>query len=431
LRDHPEDDSNIHDLIIASGSHRDDDVLDISVVMPCLNEERSVAICVGKAWAGIRSTGLSGEVIVVDNGSTDGSAAAAEAAGARVVHHPRRGYGNACREGFSAASGRIIIMGDCDDSYDFTAIPDLIRPIDEGSEYVLGSRFTGKIHRRAMTWSHRYVGNPVLTAMLNVLFGLRVSDAHSGYRAITRSALKKLSLQCEGMEFASEIVVKAARAKLRTAEVPITYNPRIGVSKLNSFRDAWRHVRFLLMLSPFYLFVVPGILFTAAGVLGQIALSGMPGSYYVLVTKVMLALVALSGSQLLTLGLFAKTYANGIGLENRSRVSEWVEKTFTLEHGLVAGAALAALGVMLIIYGFIAKLGPVAAGGPSASVTILGLLSLVLGGTVWFDAFFLSIVLLRRPTPEITVFRDSDSESGESVGGIAVTREGESGLVQS
>jgi glycosyltransferase involved in cell wall biosynthesis len=424
VHDHYGYGNNDSDLIITAAGQRDEDAVDISVVMPCLNEERSVAICVGKAWEGIRRAGLRGEVIVVDNGSSDGSVPAAEAAGARVVHHPLRGYGNAYREGFSAARGRIIVMGDSDDTYDFTAIPELIRPIDEGSEYVLGSRFTGKIHKKAMTWSHRYIGNPLLTAVLNLLFGLRVTDAHSGYRAITRSALDKLALQCEGMEFASEIVVKAARAGLRTAEVPITYDPRIGVSKLNSFRDAWRHMRYLLMLSPDYLFVVPGIIFTAAGLLGQIALSGMSGSSYVLIAKVMLALVALGGSQLLTLGLFAKVYAKGMGLENRSRVSDWVEKTFTLEHGLVVGTALAALGVMLVIYGLVANLGPVAAGGTSTSVTILGLLGVVLGGKLWFDAFFLSIVLLRRPAPNITIFRDSDADSGDTARAIAVTREG-------
>ncbi|MGO9912405.1 MAG: glycosyltransferase family 2 protein [Acidimicrobiales bacterium] len=222
--------------------------LDISVVMPCLDEEDSVGICVRKAWEGIRSTGLTGEVIVADNGSSDRSVAVATEAGARVVHEPRRGYGNAYMKGFAAVSGRIIVMGDSDDSYDFTKIPDLIKPIAEGYDYVLGSRFAGHIQPNAMTWSHRRIGNPALTAVLNVIFGLKVSDAHSGFRAITSEALDKIALQCEGMELASEMIVKAARANLRTAEVPITYHPRIGVSKLNSLRDSYRHLQLLFLL---------------------------------------------------------------------------------------------------------------------------------------------------------------------------------------
>ena len=383
--------------------NRDQGVIDISVVMPCLDEEDSVGLCVSKAWGGIRKTGLLGEVIVSDNGSSDQSVAVAEAAGALVIHQPSRGYGNAYIKGFSAARGRIIVMGDSDDSYDFGALPDLIKPLEEGFDYVLGSRFSGQIRRDAMTWSHRYVGNPVLTAILNVLFNLKVSDAHSGFRAFTRAAIDKMALQCEGMEFASEIVVKAARAGLRVAEVPITYHPRIGESKLNSLRDGWRHLRFLLLLSPDYLFVMPGIAFTAIGFLGQLALLSLAGSSFALTAKILLAFVTLAGSQLLMLGLFAKTHAKGIGLDEKSRVSQWAEKTFTLEHGLVVGAGLAAVGLILVIHQFVDGWGPVAAGGLSASATILGLLCTVLGARLWFDAFFLTIVHLERPAPTVAV----------------------------
>jgi glycosyl transferase family 2 len=375
--------------------------IDISVVMPCLNEEDSVGICVSKAWEGIRRTGLRGEVIVSDNGSTDNSRAVAEAAGARVVRQPRRGYGNAYMKGFSVAQGRIIVMGDSDDSYDFTALPDIVRPLSEGADYVLGSRFAGQIRSGAMTWSHRYVGNPVLTRLLNLFFNLKVTDAHSGFRAFTRGALDTMALQCEGMEFASEIVVKAARADLRVAEVPITYSRRIGESKLNALKDGWRHLRFLLQLSPDYLFVTPGIACLTIGVLSQLAFLGLGGSS-ALAVKILFALVTLAGSQLLTFGLFAKTYATSIGLGKKSRVSEWVERTFTLEHGLACGAGLATAGVALLIRQFMAGWGPVAAGGPAASVTILGLLGAVLGASLWFDAFFLTMFHLRRPAPLVT-----------------------------
>ena len=189
----------------------------------------------------------SARCVVVDNGSWDGSAEIARKAGARVVEQPQRGYGNAYRTGFAEARGRIVVMGDSDDSYDFTKLAALIAPIQAGgADYVLGSRFRGEIQPGAMTWSHRYIGNPVLTGMLNMLFGLKSSDAHSGLRAFRREALEQMSLRCHGMELASEIVVKAARTGLKVAEVPIVYHPRTGDSKLSTFRDGWRALALLV-----------------------------------------------------------------------------------------------------------------------------------------------------------------------------------------
>ena len=385
-------------VLTTLGGFLDTDVIDISVVMPCLNEEGSVGICVRKAWDGIAATGLSGEVIVADNGSTDRSVLEAMAAGAHVVHQPNRGYGNAYLKGFSVARGNIIVMGDADDSYDFTAIPELVRPIGDGFDYVLGSRFAGQIRPEAMSWSHRRIGNPILTKMLNILFRLKVSDAHSGFRALTRTALDKMALQCEGMEFASEIVVKAARAKLRTVEIPITYHPRIGESKLNALRDAWRHVRFLLLLSPDYLFVLPGVIFTALGFLGQLSMLGLAGRSYALFGKVLFALTVLGGSQVLTLGLFAKTHAKSIGLESSSRITKWIEKIFTLEKGLIVATGLVVVGLAMVLAQVISGLGTISAGGAAASILILGLVSFVLGSKLWFDAFFLSMIMFRGPS---------------------------------
>jgi hypothetical protein len=275
-----------------------------------------------------------------------------------------------------------------------------------------------------MTWSHRFIGNPVLTTILNVLFKLKVSDAHSGFRAFTRLALDKMSLQCEGMEFASEIVVKAARADLRVAEVPITYHRRIGESKLNSFKDGWRHLRFLLLLSPDYLFVMPGIACLAIGLLSQLVLLDLAGSTSALIGKILLAMVTLAGSQLLTFGLFAKTYAKSIGLDKKSRVSEWVERTFTLEHGLACGAGLATAGLALVIRQSVEGWGPVAAGGLSASTTILGLLGTVLGAKLWFDAFFLTMFHLRRPALTLAGLpTELGAESLEASASIELPRE--------
>ena len=231
----------------------------VSVVMPCLNEEATIGRCVAKAWRGIELAGVPGEVIVADNGSTDRSPEIAAAAGARVIHQPKRGYGNAYLAGFAAARGRYLVMGDADDTYDFGEVGRFIVPLREGGyDYVLGSRFKGKILPGAMPWHHRWIGNPVLTWILNRLFGLHASDAHSGMRAFTREAYERMRLQSPGMEFASEIVINAAKARLRVTEVPITYYPREGESKLRSFRDGWRHLRYMLLYSPDWLFLAPG-----------------------------------------------------------------------------------------------------------------------------------------------------------------------------
>jgi glycosyltransferase involved in cell wall biosynthesis len=410
--------------------HGDDDLIEISVVMPCLNEEASVGICVRKAWQGIRSSGLIGEVIVADNGSADQSVVVAQAAGARVVHQSRRGYGSAYLKGFSAARGRIIVMGDSDDSYDFTVIPELIKPLSEGYDYVLGSRFGGQIRPDAMTWSHRRIGNPVLTWILNLLFGLRVSDAHSGFRALTRTALDQLALESEGMELASEIVVKAARANLRTTEIPIIYHPRIGESKLNSLRDGWRHLRFLLLLSPGYLFVWPGVAATLIGLIGQLLLLGVAGGAYALFDKIMFALVTLGGFQVVTLGLFARAYARSTGPGTGRRAARWARRRFTLEHGLVAGAGLAALGVTLLVVEFLTGVRALATGGLTASLVIGGLTAAVLGTELCFDAFFLGLVTLRRasapPLAEAATGRsDVASHAGEpaAIAGVGLRRD--------
>ena len=226
--------------------------VDLSVVMPCLDEEVSIPWCVARAWRGIERTGLRGEVVVCDNGSVDRSVVLAEGAGARVVHEARRGYGRAYLTGIEASVGRMVVIGDSDYSYDFFELHGLVGPLLEGYDYVLGSRFAGTILPGAMPFLNRYLGNPVLTALLNGLFGLDTSDAHSGMRAFTREAFERMGLQCEGMEFASEIVIAAARARLRVTEVPITYHPRLGYSKLRRWRDGARHVRFMVgeALSP-------------------------------------------------------------------------------------------------------------------------------------------------------------------------------------
>jgi hypothetical protein len=376
----------------ASLNLRDENAPDISVVMPCLNESLSVGLCVEKAWAGILSTGLRGEVIVADNGSTDGSVAAARAKGARVVYQPAPGYGNACLKGFEEARGRIIIMGDSDDSYDFTAIPQLIAPILAGDcDYVLGSRFKGRIEPSAMTWSHRYIGNPVLTAVLNLLFDLKVSDAHSGLRAFTRPALSHMALRCEGMEFASEIVIKAARVGLQVAEVPIVYHPRIGESKLHSLRDGWRHLRFLLTLSPALMALLPGVLLLAASLSAQWGLAFAGGGTQTLWAKMVCALITIVGAGLVTGGLFARTYSVRSGFEQPGPLWDWLTRAFSLERGLVTGAVLTLVGIVLIVIQFALGWRSAITNSASASNAVMALLLVILGLQTCVSSFVMNV----------------------------------------
>src|SRR3954469_7473079 len=231
--------------------------VEVSVVIPCLNEEEAIEQVVRSARAGLDAAGVVGEVVVVDNASEDRSAELARAAGAVVVYEPRRGYGSAYLAGLSAARGRYAIMADADGTYPLELIPQFVEKLRGGADMVIGSRFKGTIHPGAMPWLNRYIGNPILTGMLNLLFGSGVSDAHCGLRGLRRDVLPSLKLSATGMEFASEMVIKAGKRHLRVEEIPIDYRPRIGVSKLSRVGDAWRHIRFMLVHSPTFLFMLP------------------------------------------------------------------------------------------------------------------------------------------------------------------------------
>lgn len=383
-----------------NGGSASQEVIDISVVMPCLNEAESVGDCVRAALVGIDKTGLRGEVVVCDNGSTDGSAGVAEAAGARVVHQPHKGYGNAYLKGFSESRGRIIVMGDSDMTYDFTELDRLVEPLEAGeADYCLGSRFGGQILPGAMTFSHRYIGNPILTAILNRFFGLKSSDAHSGMRAFTRQAFERMGLRCEGMEFASEVVIKAAKCGLRVTERPILYHPRIGETKLRTFRDGWRHLRFMLLLAPAWLFIYPGLVLLVLGMVGQSALLGDSisiGTHQLNVHfTALFALMAILGFQAIVFGLFALGFADALGVEQKGWLARWVEEDFTLERGLVVGAMFFVVG--FVIDAFIlaewirSSLGPLEAIRPALYAMTL----MVLGGQMVFASFFLGLLKVK------------------------------------
>src|SRR5947209_5574634 len=277
----------------------------VSVVIPCLNEAENIESCVRAAVAAVERMGVAGEVVVADNGSDDDSASLAERAGARVVVERRRGYGSAYLAGFEAARGRYIVMADADLTYDFKEIPRFVAALEDGAEMVIGDRMDN-IQPGAMPWLHRYVGNPILTGLLNLFFGTGVNDAHCGMRAVRRDVLPRLDLRTTGMEFASEMVIRAAKERLRIDEFPIEYHPRRGESKLSSFRDGWRHLRFLLVHSPNHLFVLPGAVLAGAGAL-IVALVGSGlnffGRAWGLHALIGGALLMIVGTQVLALGL--------------------------------------------------------------------------------------------------------------------------------
>lgn len=220
--------------------------IEVSIVMPCLNEQETLGICIEKAQRTLKSLAIQGEVVIADNDSTDNSVAIAKRLGARAVHQPLRGYGAAYLTGFAAAQGKFIVMGDADDTYDFTDLERFIIPLRQGYDLVIGNRFKGEMLPGAMPWTRRYIGNPILSGMLRWLFGTSISDSHCGMRSFTMDAYTRMALQKTGMEFASEMVVKAVQANLKILEIPINYYPRAGESKLNPIRDAARHIRFML-----------------------------------------------------------------------------------------------------------------------------------------------------------------------------------------
>jgi len=368
----------------------------VSVVMPCLNEQETLDTCIQKARCTLEALGIQGEVVIADNGSTDDSVKIAEQLGARVVHQPLRGYGAAYIAGIAAARGKYIIMGDSDDTYDFTDLERFITPLRDGYDFVMGSRLKGEILPGAMPKLHRYLGNPILTRILNLLFRAGVSDAHCGMRAFTREAYQQMELQTTGMEFASEMVINAKKAHLKIAEVPITYYPRKGESKLNSFRDGWRHLRFMLMLAPTYLFLIPGTLLFLLGLVGTIAL--LPGPLqigsraYDIHVMVLACLLCLLGYQILLLGLSARILSVIRSFSDSTPLIQFIYRYFTLEKGLLLGFVIFAVG--FLIDGWIAYRWRQSGFGELQKVrpALFALLLMVLGTQTIFSAFFLSML---------------------------------------
>ncbi|HTW43259.1 MAG TPA: glycosyltransferase [Solirubrobacteraceae bacterium] len=374
-----------------------DEATVVSVVIPCLNEAENIRQCVVSAWRALERAGLRGEVIVADNGSEDGSAELAAAAGASVVQEQRRGYGSAYIAGFAAARGTYILMADADLTYDFEEIPRFVRTLEDGADMVIGDRMEN-IHPGAMPWHHRYIGNPLLSGLLNLLFHTGVRDAHCGMRAFRRDRLETLQLRTRGMEFASEMVVRAAKERLDIREIAIEYRPRGGESKLSSFRDGWRHLRFLLLHSPNHLFILPGVLMAAlGGLISLTVLAHLPvlERQWDLHTLIGGSLLLIVGAQLVGLGLCAHAYATYF-MGERDAWFDRARARLRLEHGLMLGSAVALAGLAMLV---VIVCDWIARGFGSLSQESLAIFAatvLVLGIQIVFSSFLLSILGLRR-----------------------------------
>jgi glycosyltransferase involved in cell wall biosynthesis len=381
------------------------EAVDVSVVIPCLNEANSLGICVAKAVEAFRTAGLRGEVVVADNGSTDGSIEIAEKLGARVVAVERRGYGAALRAGIAAARGAFIVMGDADDSYDFSEVPRFVEKWRQGFEVVMGNRFRGEIKRGAMPWHHKYIGNPALSSVLNLFFHAGIGDSHCGMRGFTRAVYDRMDLRSTGMEFASEFVIKAAQLQAKVAEIPITLWPdkRGRPPHLRSFRDGWRHLRFMLLYAPNWLFLLPGAWLVAAGLFLVFWL--LPGPRVLtprltldLHTMIFGVMFTLLGVQIISIGAFAKVFSYAERFDHRNHSLRRVLTHVTLESGLLLGGGLflaGFIGCAWVVWDWVASgFGEL----HQVRAVLFWSMWLFIGIQVTFASFFLSMLGISRGT---------------------------------
>jgi glycosyltransferase involved in cell wall biosynthesis len=379
--------------------------IELSVVMPCLNEAETLAKCIIKAQAAFLRANIAGEVVVADNGSSDGSAEIAAELGAIVVHVEEKGYGHAVAGGIAAARGKYIVMGDSDDSYDFSCIPVFLEKLRSGYVLVMGNRFQGGVRPGAMPVLHKYLGNPVLTAVGRLFFKSPVRDFHCGLRGLTKDAFVRMGLRTTGMEFASEMVVKAALLHMPTCEVPTTLSPdgRTHAPHLRTWRDGWRHLRFLLLYSPRWLFLYPGIALMIGGtLLGLWLLPGprmVRGVGFDVHTLVYAAVFVLLGFQSIAFAVFTKLFAVCEGLLPPDATLDKLFRYLTLEVGLLAGALLIGLGLGISLDAV--SLWGARHFGPlnysyTMRIVIPAAVFLMLGVQTVFASFFLSVLGLRR-----------------------------------
>lgn len=376
--------------------------IELTILMPCLNEAETLATCIGKARGYLERSGVNGEVLIADNGSTDGSREIAEANGARVVPVAEKGYGAALIGGIEAARGRYVIMGDADDSYDFANLDAFLEKLRAGSKLVMGNRFQGGIAPGAMPWHHKYIGNPVLSFLGRLFFGTKASDFHCGLRGFERQAILDLNLRTTGMEFASEMLVKATLSGLAVDEVPTRLKPdgRSRPPHLQSFRDGWRHLRFLLLFSPRWLFLYPGYALLALGLfLGTLLIRGpLPVSPTLTLdinTFLVAAMMIIVGQQAVSFAIIGRRFASRYGFIPKSRVFDEVLEALTLERALIVAGVLVILGFAALLWavnewassGF-SRLDP----SVTPRVMIVSLTALVVGVQLAMTAFMSSLI---------------------------------------
>jgi glycosyltransferase involved in cell wall biosynthesis len=372
----------------------------VSVVMPVLNEEEAIGPCIEKIRATFASAGIDGEIVVCDNGSTDASVAIAERMGARVVHQPLRGYGNAYLKGFASARGRYLVMGDADDTYDFTMIPQFVGALDGGQQFVTGSRYLGGGDAQ-ITALHRYFGNPALTRILNLLFGTRYTDVYCGFRAFSRETYDTIRPVSPGMEFNLELAINAGLAGLRVHEIPIVLAPRKGESKLRTFRDGWRSLRMMLLYSPNQLFLAPGATLLVLGLaihlavlLGLVRFGGRPAAG---VTAVFATIFSVVGFEILSLGLHAKTYSWSRRFDRDNRALAAFYSHFKLETGLLLGAGLIAGGGAILIAIIVEWLRTDLLPLPHPEWVSFAATLVIIGCSTLFSSLFISAMSISRP----------------------------------
>jgi glycosyltransferase involved in cell wall biosynthesis len=390
--------------------HKTSTAVDVSIVMPCLNEVETLAACIRKAQQAIEKQNLSAEIIVADNGSTDGSQVVAKEFGVRVVEVARKGYGSALIAGIDVAQGRFVIMGDADDSYDFRAIGPLIDRLRDGCDLVIGNRFAGGIEPGAMVWSHRWVGNPVLTFISRVFFRTPVGDMHCGLRGFRKDSYEKLRLHATGMEFASEMVIKASLRHMKIAEVPVTLSPdgRSRPPHLRTWRDGWRHLRFMLLFSPRWLFLYPGIALLALGLITGVALETGPKTIgpfgFDIHTLLLAGFCCLIGYQLIVFAVFTKVFAMRLGFHPPNPAYAAMFRYVQLETGLVLGGLMFLFGVVgTIVAVFSWQAHGFGALDPRLTMReiIPAAVLLTLGVQTIFASFFLSILGIDSETESL------------------------------
>lgn len=381
------------------------DAPELSVVMPCLNEAETLQRCIEKAQSAFKTLSIRGEVIVADNGSTDGSQAIGESLGARVVPIAAKGYGNALRGGIEAARGKYVIMGDSDDSYDFSEIAPMVSQLRDGVDLVMGNRFKGEIRPAAMPWKHRWIGNPVLTAVGRLFFRSPVGDFHCGLRGFSKAAYDRMDLRTTGMEFASEMVIKSTLKGMRIAEVPIVLHKdgRSRPPHLRSWRDGWRHLRFMLLFSPMWLFLIPGGAMFLLGMATEAVLTGGPvhvaGVELDIHTMLVGSFLAVVGFQIVIFGIFTKAFAVGQGIHPPSPPLERLVRILRLEFGVAAGLLLLLSGALYLLLA-IRHWKDVGFGALNPRTTMRQVIPavtlLTLGVQTVFASFFLGVLGLGR-----------------------------------